>query len=155
MAVQVKVDLRGVMGGLRMLKKDTVRQVEKGLDESARVVQSQSRVFAPVSPTRAQAASDPLYRHKAGRSPGTLQNSITIRKGRLWRDVGIMTGSALAYARRIHDRIGWSRRGPGTRAKGSRAGAFFLTRALKKRLPDVRKLINRRVGKAAVRFNRG
>ncbi len=75
--------------------------------------------------------------------PGGLMRSISFRATPDFAEVFVAANSeAGKYAFTIHELKGkaWSKRGPGTVAKGSKADDKFITRAIEDRKPDIAKI---------------
>ena len=75
--INISIDSAGALNALRKVSGDFEKKSKDALKEAGRVVQSEAQILSPISPTKAQAAGDVRYRRKAGRSPGTLQNSLS------------------------------------------------------------------------------
>jgi len=135
-------------------------QIDAGLVEVGRIVQSEARIRCPQSPTKGQAKKAGIARkkrkNKAGkwqnRSPGTLTRAIKLVKKRGEVIVGVMSGAALKYANYIHNGEGllWHNIGPGSRAKETTAtvGGDFLTRAYDDNIDDLQAVYEAEIEKA-------
>jgi hypothetical protein len=100
---------------------DVQKEIDHKLLEVGQIVQREARRNAPFK-------------------EGDLENSIQFERGGSWVDVFVPINSrAGKYGKWIHD--GRYNRGPGTRAKGSRAGRKYIKRAI----ADNRVKIARRV----------
>lgn len=77
----------------------------------------------------AKEAARNAKRGPPNRSPGALERNITFKVGLNHVDIQVYENTqAGEYAKKQHDEI--KGRGPGTQAKGSRAGWKFITRAI-------------------------
>ncbi|MDH3279536.1 MAG: HK97 gp10 family phage protein [Gammaproteobacteria bacterium] len=147
MSVRIDVDPR-VARELRQFAKDMPKHVREALLEAGRFVQSTARKWTPQSPTKSQsnAYSGPSKsRFHPGRAPGALRNSIKIRKGNDFVDIGVFSGAALLYADYIHNRRhkvirGWEFLGPGNTQFRAQKGDKFLDRALEHHGKDIEEL---------------
>ena len=124
-------------------------EIKEALLESARFVQSTARKWCPQSPTKGQSRAytgPSKSRHHAGRSPGTLRNSIKIRKKPREVEIGVFSGPSLRYADYIHNRRhkvirGWEFLGPGNTQFRGKKGGKFLDRALDHHDKDIDALL--------------
>lgn len=149
-------NLDSVVGDLSKLGGDIAEETRATLLTVGRVVQSEAIQRTPVSPTKAQAQGDPNYRFDPKKSPKELQNSIEVRRGQDYVDVGIMQGPAMAYADIIHNKQGtaWKNIGPGSRAKQGRAkvGGKFIDRAYDDNKDKIDKMFRNGVNHAIEKF---
>ena len=108
--------------------------------------------YAPRSPTQSQRRAQNKTRKRGKRKPsastrampGGLEKSIERRVEGLDGYVYVASNSpAGKYAGKIHDEKGrsWSRRGPGTVAKGVKADAKFIERAVMNEQSNIIKII--------------
>ena len=121
--------LDGVLRGLTRSPSEIKKETRRVLGEVGRFVQSEAKRRSPVGPTKSEAKAAEI-RFDPRKAPGTLRDSILMEQGRGWVKVGTWRGPAMRYARRIHDKIGWSKRGPGTVKQGDQAGEKYLVRAI-------------------------
>jgi len=151
-------NIGSVVKDLGDLSKDIEAGIGDALTEVGLFVQAEAIQRTPVSPTKSQASTDPNYNYDARKSPMTLQNSIEVRKGRDYVDVGVMTGSALDYASVIHNGQGkaWKNIGPGSRAKQGTAkvGGKFIDRAYDDNKDEIDGKFTNGVNASVDKFNR-
>ena len=141
---EVSRQLKAVTGAL-------ADQIDAGLAEVGRIVQSEAKIRCPLGPTRGQARAAGLS-PKRGRAPGTLERSIKLIKKRGEVIVGVISGAALKYANYIHNGQGtlWFKIGPGSKAKqrGPKVGGEFLTRAYDENVDDLQVVYEAEISKA-------
>ena len=114
--------------------------VARGMDRIGKAVVKRAFEYAPKSPTRTQVTHTLKVKRRSKRqcTPGGLERSI---KHEVLKESGkhpaasvfiAQNAEAGKYAKRIHDEKGvtWWKRGPGTRAKGSKADEKFISRAI-------------------------
>ena len=151
-------NIGSVVKDLNDLTHDIEAETRDTLTEVGLFVQAEAIQRTPISPTKAQASSDPDYNFDAKKSPGTLLHSIDVRKGMDYVDVGVMTGSALAYADAIHNGQGksWQNIGPGSRAKsgGAKVGGKFIDRAYDDNKNEIDKKFEEGANTSVDKFNR-
>lgn len=149
-------NIGSVTKDLSDLSKDIESELSSTLTEVGLHVQAEAIQRTPVSPTKSQASTDPNYNFDARKSPKTLQNSIDVRKGSDYVDVGVMSGSALEYADRIHNGQGktWQNIGPGSRAKqgSAKVGGKFIDRAYDDNKAEISKMFSDGVNVAVEKF---
>ena len=146
--LHIEVDTAGAEADLRRLSSDLDREMQRALRLAGRMVQAEAKKRSPISPTKAQ-ANGTDYSYDSKKAPGTLTNSIGMRMGRGFVDVGVMHGGALKYAEQIHD--GKYKLGPGSRAKGAGVGPKFLDRAYEENEGKVQGIFDRRANVAVAR----
>jgi hypothetical protein len=141
---EVSRQLRGVTDAMP-------EQIDAGLTEVGRIVQSEAKIRANISPTKGQAKAAGIS-VKKNRAPGTLTNAIVMVKKRGQVIVGVLRGAALKYAEYIHNGQGtrWQKIGPGSKAKqrGPRVGGEFLTRAYDDNEDELQKTYEAEIAKA-------
>jgi len=137
--------------------------VNAGISRCTVRVWKEAILNAPRSPTTQQQAraSRKTRQNTSGRrkptaftraKPGGLERSISMEmdKKEMAGSVFVAANSeAGKYAKKIHDEKGesWHNRGPGTIAKGQRADAKFIERALAENEDKVDVIINEELGK--------
>jgi len=135
---------------IRKFSRRLPAEIKGALLESARFVQTTARKWCPQSPTKGQSraySGQSKSRHHPGRAPGTLRNSIKIRKKSREVEVGVFSGAALRYADYIHNRQhkrirGWEFLGPGNTQFRAKKGGKFLDRALDHHDKDIDALLS-------------
>ena len=151
-------NIGSVIADLSNLSKDITADTKSTLLEVGRFVQAEAKQRTPVSPTKAQASTEPQYNYDAKKSPGTLRDAIDLEKGNDYVDVGIMSGSARDYADVIHNKFGqsWHRIGPGSTAQstGETIGAKFIDRAYDDNKDEIDNQFDRGASHAVDKFNR-
>jgi len=152
-------NISSVVRDLGDLTDDLETEMGATLTEVGRFVESEAKLRTPVSPTKAQAATEPFYHYDKKKSPGTLRDSITIEKGRDYVDVGVMSGGAMDYADVIHNKFGksWHRIGPGSVAQstGRTIGGKFIDRAYDDNKAEISRMFETGVDVAVEKFNDG
>jgi len=142
---EVSRQLRAVTGAMP-------EQIDAGLEEVGRLVESGAKMRAPQSPTNAQAKAAGIRQAKRGREAGTLTRAIVMVKKRGEVIVGVLRGAALKYADYIHNGQGtrWHTIGPGSRAKqrGAKVGGEFLTRSYDDQEDNLQKVYEAEIAKA-------
>jgi len=143
------------------LGKNIAKETRSKLIETGRFVQAEAKKRCPVGPTKSQAAKDPHYNYDKKKSRGSLKNSIVMRRGRDFVDVGVIQGPALKYANYIHNlrntEGGWLLLGPGSRAKRSeeRVGEKFIDRAYDENEKFIEDMFKGGISLQVDRFNNG
>ena len=136
---------------LKAISRAIPEQIDAGLVEVGRIVQSEAKRRAPQSPTKGQAKAAGMSA-KRGRAPGTLTRAVVVLKKRGYVIVGVLRGAALKYADYIHNGQGtrWRNIGPGSRAKqsGVKVGGEFLTRAYDDNVDCLQKVYEEEIEKA-------
>jgi len=157
--VKIDTNIAEVTRDLNDLGHRVADDTQDALDEVGRFVRDEARIRCPKGATKADAASDPQYRckNRKGRSPGTLEQSISVKGGHGYVDVGVMSGNALQYANKIHNGRGtdWNRLGPGSKRKqsGARVGEKFVDRAYDENEKEIVGKFDKGVNMAVNRFN--
>ena len=146
--LHIEVDTAGAEADLRRLSSDLDREMQRALRLAGRMVEDEAKKRSPISPTKAQARGTG-YHYDSKKAPGTLTNSIGIKMGRDYVDVGVMSGNARKYAEKIHD--GKYKLGSGSKAKGAGVGPKFLDRAYEENEGKVRGVFEKRANAAVAR----
>jgi hypothetical protein len=146
---------REVQRQLRAVTRAMPKQIDAGLAEVGRIVQSEAMIRTPQSPTKGQSKSyngPSKSRWKQGRAPGTLTRAIKLVKKRGEVIVGVISGAALKYANYIHNGQGtaWTHIGPGSTAKqgAAKVGGKFLDRAYDENINDLQSVYESEIAKA-------
>jgi len=134
-------------------------QIDAGLVEVGRLVESGAKRRCPRSPTKGEAKAAGEGQKKRGkgkgakfRVPNTLSDAIVLVKKRGSVIIGVLRGASLKYADFIHNGQGtkWQNIGPGSKAKqsGPRVGGEFLTRSYDDQEDDLQKTYEAEIEKA-------
>ena len=144
------------------LRRQTARGIRRALVEIGDHAMREAKANAPISPTMKRTSST-LKRKKRTASrkmPGGLEKSIF--REILPGDSGVsvfvpqnglcQSKKGFNYAKRIHDEKGskWRKRGPGTVAKGARADAKFVERAIKDNVDKYTAFIEKEIRKVSL-----
>lgn len=155
--------LNELTGSLETLPQRVRDAANRGIARATARVYKDAFKNAPKSPTMAQAArATRKTRRDTSKSrkptattrakPGGLERSISMAtdKARIEGSVFVAANSeAGKYAGRLHDEkgSGWSKRGPGTIAKGPQADEKFISRAVSSNEGNTTKVIADELGK--------
>ena len=134
-------------------------QIDAGLTEVGRIVESGAKRRCPRSPTKGEAEAAGVSQKRRGngrsakfRSPNTLSNAIVMVRKRGEVIVGVLRGASLKYADFIHNGQGtkWRNIGPGSRAKqsGPKVGGKFLDRAYDENVDEIQATYEAEIAKA-------
>lgn len=151
---------------LEVAGRDVQREIKQLHTRIASKVKDTASLYAPKSPTDAERRSVSRATRKqwaaarkrrtsgatSRRKPGALQSSIDFIATAQIAEVFVPTNSpAGAYAYKIHEEKGlsWLNRGIGTRKKGSKADAKFISRAIRDSDGEIVKLIEATAQKMA------
>lgn len=161
----IGVEIHGtdlLLNALAKLPREARKAGERAIWRATELVHRESKLNAPRSPTQSQknklrkTRRDTRKQRKATAftraKPGGLERSIenSIDSDGLTGRVYVAANSeGSKYAVRIHDEKGktWHKRGPGTVAKGERADAKFIERALNDSRNAIDEIIKDELGK--------
>jgi len=141
-----------VAAAIKALAQKSHEASQRALNRAVNRVQTVAIDNAPRSPTQSQRQAQNKTRKRGKRKPnastrampGGLEKSIEKRVEGLQGFVYVAANApAGKYAARMHDEKGrsWSRRGPGTVAKGTKADAKFIERAVNDEQSNIVKII--------------
>lgn len=160
----IQVEVRGLAEAVEYARRLGYTEVPNAnalaLNRIAKIAHREAVRNAPKSPTQQELRSanpDKKRRKRNPRAtsrpmPGGLERSIAYVSNEESADIYVSAGSeAGRYAFRIHSEKGvtWHKRGPGTVAKGGRADAWFILRALEDNQADFQRIFEAEHRKAA------
>ena len=127
--------IKELQAGLRQLSDATRGNIRRALARCGLIALREAKANAPRSPTNKILSATLKRKKRTSRKmmPGGLEKSIEYEVLPFECHVFVASNSfAAKYAKRIHDEKGvtWNKRGPGTVAKGPRADARFIFRAI-------------------------
>ena len=142
-----------IADSIRALARKSYAASQKALKRASLRVQRTAIDYSPRSPTQSQrrGALNKTKRRRKGKAgaftramPGGLEKSIESRVEGLNAYVYVAANAPGGkYAAKIHDEKGktWSKRGPGTIAKGTKADDKFIARAISDEEQNIIKII--------------
>lgn len=139
--------LDAVNSALRDLSKVAPAASRRAMARCGLLAVREAKANAPRSPTMKQLSATLKRKKRTMRRqlPGGLEKSIECEASETGCSVFVASNSmAAGYAKRIHDEKGvtWSKRGPGTEAKGARADEKFIERAIRDNADNFARIVD-------------
>ena len=160
MAVEVTMKIQGLSEVRRKLATlapaEMKRATAKAHNRMELIVLGDAKNFTPISPTKSQFARTLVGKRSKQTTfnPGGLMRSVRTRATVDFMEVFVASNSEGAkYAKKIHEKEGITRWGPGTIAKGPQAKEQFLVRAIRSNEKNIIIIYNDEIKKSMVRLN--